>query len=80
MSRKKNTGYLFAKMSSSEESGIGHVIVGEQKEVKSIPPTRTYNYDDNEKDEKRSLKKWILNNIMLLVTLTGVLIGAVTGR
>lgn len=80
MSRKKDTGYLFAKMSSTKENEIGHVMVGEQKEVKSpIPPTRTYNFGEKS-DEKRTLKKWILNNIMLLVTLTGVLAGVIAGK
>lgn len=82
MSRTKNTGYLFAKMSSTEEKGIGHVIVGEQMEAKSpIPPTRTYNFGENEKaDKKHSVRKWILNNVMLLVTLTGVIVGVIAGN
>ena len=81
MSRTSDTGYLFAKMASSEENGISHIIVGEQKDVKSpIPPTRTYNFGEKGKDnEKHSVKKWILDNIMLLVTLAGVLVGIVTG-
>lgn len=82
MNRTKDTGYLFAKMSSTEENGIGHVIAGEQKGEKSpIPPTRTYSFVENGKtDEKQTFKKWILHNIMLLVTLTGVLVGLFTGK
>lgn len=81
MSKAKDTGYLFAKM-SSEENGIGHIIVGEQKEVKPpIPPTRTFHFDENgNASEKQSVRKWILDNVMLLVTLTGVLVGVVTGE
>lgn len=74
MNKTKDTGYLFAKMSSAEESGIGHIIVTEQN------PSKTYHFDDNGKpSEKQSVKKWIFDNVMLLVTLTGVLVGVVTG-
>jgi hypothetical protein len=84
MSKTKDTGYLFAKMSSAEENGNGHIIVGEQKEAKPpIPPTRTFHFDENgnsASDEKQSVRKWIRDNVMLLVTLTGVLVGVVTGE
>lgn len=74
MSKTKDTGYLFAKMSSAEENGIGHIIVSEQNSSK------TYHFDDKGKPgEKQSLKKWIFDNVMLLVTLTGVLVGVMTG-
>lgn len=82
MSKTKDTGYLFAKMSSAEENGIGHIIVGEQKEAKSpLPPTRTFHFDENGNvSEKQPVRKWISDNVMLLVTLTGVLVGVVTGK
>jgi hypothetical protein len=74
MSKTKDTGYLFAKMSSAEENGVGHIIVSEQKDSK------TYHFEETGKvREKQSLKKWFLDNVMLLVTLTGVLVGLVTG-
>lgn len=74
MNKTKDTGYLFAKMSSAEENGVGHIIVTEQKDSK------TYHFDEKGKaSEKQSMKKWLLDNVMLLVTLTGVLVGIVTG-
>lgn len=81
-SKTKDTGYLFAKMSLTEENGVGHIIVGEKKDAKKpIQPTRTYNFDEGGKaDEKQSVKKWIKSNIMLLVTLAGVSVGVVTGE
>lgn len=82
MNKQRDTGYLFAKMSPSEDNGIGHIIINaEQKEKKSaIPPTRTYHFDENGKaDEEQSFMKWIRENIMLLVTLMGVLVGVFTG-
>lgn len=82
MSKTKDTGYLFTKMSPTTENGNGHITVGEKKDVKAtIPPTRTFLFDEsNKKDEKQSVKKWIMDNIMLLVTLAGVLVGVVTGE
>lgn len=82
MSKTKDTGYLFAKMSPTKENGIGHIIVGEKKDVKMpLPPTRTYHFDESDSvGEKQSVKKWIKDNIMLLVTLAGVLVGLVTGE
>lgn len=54
--------------------------MGEQKENIKLPPTRTYHFEEGGKaDEKHSIRKWIRDNIMLLITLTGVLIGIVTG-
>jgi hypothetical protein len=81
MNKTKDTGYLFAKMTSSEEHGVGHIIVSEQKDGKTpIPSTRTFHFDESGKAaEKQTLKKWILDNVMLLVTLAGVLVGVVTG-
>lgn len=82
MNKTKETGYLFAKMSPAEENGIGHIIVGEQKEKNStkIPPTRTFHFEEGGKaSEKHSIRKWIRDNIMLLITLTGVFIGVVSG-
>lgn len=74
MNQATDTGYLFAKMSSSDEKRVGHIIVIEPKDSK------TYHFDEGGKvNEKQSLKKWILDNVMLLVTLTGVLVGIVTG-
>lgn len=79
MSKTKDTGYLFAKMSSGEENG--HTIVGEKNETKTpIPPTRTFHFDESgETSEKQSIRKWIRDNIMLLVTLCGVFVGVTTG-
>lgn len=81
MSKTKETGYLFAKMSPAEENGIGHIIVGEQKENTKLPPTRSsYHFEEGGKaGEKHSIRKWIRDNVMLLITLTGVFIGVVTG-
>lgn len=82
MNKTKDTGYLFAKMSSAEESGVGHIIIaGDASEAKApIPPTRTYHFDETgPSDDKRPLRKWISDNVMLLVTLTGVVVGVVTG-
>lgn len=79
MNKTKDTGYLFAKMSPVDDNGIGHVIVGDERD-KKIPSTRTYNFDENaSRGERQSLKKWIAENKMLLVTLIGVLVGIVTG-
>lgn len=84
MNRTKDTGYLFAKMSSAgDEKRNGHIIITEQKDSSKspIPPTRTFHFEDNgESDEKQTLRKWILDNVMLLVTLTGVLVGVVAGE
>lgn len=84
MNKTKDTGYLFAKMSSAaDENRNGHIIITEQKDSHKspIPPTRTFNFEDNGKSgEKQTFKKWILDNVMLLVTLTGVLVGVVTGE
>lgn len=82
MNKPKDTGYLFAKMSPSLENGIGHTIVGEKKDGKSpIQPTRTYHFEETVKVNKNQpVKKWITDNIMLLVTLAGVLVGVVTGE
>lgn len=82
MNKTKDTGYLFAKMSSAEENGMGHIkIVNDEKDAKSeIPPTRTYHFDEPEKkSDKRAWRKWISDNVMLLVTLTGVVAGVVIG-
>lgn len=81
MSKAKDTGYLFAKM-SPDENGIGNIIVGEQKDKKSqIPPTRTYHFDEGgQSKEKKSIRKWICENIMLVMTLAAVLLGVVTGK
>lgn len=82
MNKTKDTGYLFAKMSSAEENGVGNIIiVGDANDAKTpIPPTRTYHFDESGKsDDKRPFRKWISENVMLLVTLTGVVVGVVTG-
>lgn len=78
MNKPKDTGYLFAKMSSGDENGVGR---GEQKDAKApIPPTRTFHFDENTTtSKKQSYRKWIVDNVMLLVTLTGVVVGVVTG-
>jgi hypothetical protein len=58
---------------SSTENGVGHIVVTEKD-------SKTYHFDEGGKNsEKQSLKKWIQDNVMLLVTLTGVLVGIVTG-
>lgn len=73
MSKTKDSGYLFAKMSPTDENGVGHIVITEKD-------SKTYHFDEGGKDgEKQSLKKWILDNVMLLVTLTGVLLGIMTG-
>lgn len=81
MNKAKDTGYLFAKMSPTDENGIGNIVVGEQKDKKGqIPPTRTYHFDEGgQSKEKQSIRKWIRENIMLVTTLTAVLIGLVSG-
>lgn len=80
MIKTKNTGYLFAKM-SSEENGVSHIVVDEQKGAKSqIPSTRTYSFEESGKaEQQQTVGRWLLDNIMLLVTLVGVLTGVVTG-
>lgn len=73
MNKTKDSGYLFAKMSSAEENGVGHIVITEKD-------SKTYQFDEGGKaSEKQSLKKWILDNVMLLVTLMGVLVGIMTG-
>lgn len=75
MIKTKDTGYLFAKM-SSEENGVSHIVVDEQKGAKS----RTYNFEESGTAEKQqTLGRWLLDNVMLLVTLIGVLTGVITG-
>lgn len=79
MNKTKDTGYLFAKMTSLDENGVGHIMVSDNADTKApIPPTRTFHFDEKA-SEKQSYKKWILDNVMLLVTLSGVLVGVVTG-
>lgn len=82
MSKANDTGYLFAKMSSlTDETGIRNMAVGEEKDKKSqIPSTRTYHFDEGgQSKEKQSMRKWIRENVMLIMTLTGVFVGIVTG-
>lgn len=78
MNKTKDTGYLFAKMTSS---GEGNINASDKQDVKpQIAPTRTYHFEENgQAKEEQNLKKWILDNVMLLVTLTGVLTGVVAG-
>jgi hypothetical protein len=84
MNKTKDIGYLFAKMSSAEESGVEHEIGigGEQREKKAPNPhTRTFHFAESGKatSEKQAVSKWMRDNVMLLVTLTGVLVGVITG-
>lgn len=80
MIKTKDTGYLFAKM-TSEENGVSHIVVDEQTGTKpQIPSTRTYSFEEGNKTEKQqTLGRWLLDNVMLLVTLVGVFFGVVTG-
>lgn len=84
MNKTKDTGYLFAKMSSAgDENRNGHIIITEKNDSSKSPmqPTRTFHFEDNGKSgEKQTFRKWILNNAMLLVTLCGVSVGVVTGE
>lgn len=79
MIKTKDNGYLFAKMSSAE-NGVSHIVIGEQKGAKSQPLTRTYSFEQsNEAEKQQTFTKWLLDNVMLLVTLIGVLTGVITG-
>ena len=75
MNKTKDTGYLFAKMSQVED------VTVDNEET----PTRTFRHEEKSKKIKRdeedaqSFRKWIADNIMLLVTLVGVFAGVVTG-
>jgi len=71
---------------STMENG-GHVIVGERSKGSSasIPLTKTsmtYRFNESGKptiNEKQSIRKWMSDNVMLLVTLCGVTFGIITG-
>lgn len=81
MIKTKDTGYLFAKM-SSEENGVSHIVVGEQKGAKSqTSSSRTYSFEQSNEteDKQQTFTKWLLDNVMLLLTLIGVLSGVITG-
>lgn len=81
MNKTKDNGYLFAKMSASiEENDVGHILLGDRRGSK-IPPTRAFNFEQDTKDnERQTLKKWISDNVMLLVTFIGVIVGVIVGE
>lgn len=85
---KRFSDYLFAKMSSTD-MGIGHVVVGIgddiEKATKNISPTTNDKstpliYKKGEQVEGKNFKKWLQDNMMLLVTLSGVIMGILIGE
>jgi hypothetical protein len=81
MNKTKDNGYLFAKMSaSSEENDVGHILLGDRRGSK-LPSTRAFKIEQETKDnERQTLRKWIADNVMLLVTFVGVIIGVIVGE
>lgn len=81
MNKQKDTGYLFTKMEASD-NGIGHIIVGDRRNSKAPNKKGSTFYFDESRTTKEnvSFKKWITDNIMLLVTLSGVIIGVILGK
>lgn len=78
MNKTKDTSYLFRKMSPVEENGP--VIAGSESDKIMSQTRTTYRPDENSQiGEQGSVKKWIGENVMLLVTLLSVFVGAVTG-
>lgn len=84
---KRFSDYLFAKMSTTD-AGLGHVVVGIgddiDKPTKINSPTTNDKstpliYKKGEKDEGTNFKKWLQDNMMLLVTLSGVIMGILIG-
>ena len=85
---KRFSDYLFAKMNSTD-TGIGHVVVGIgddiEKTTKNISPTTNDKstpliYKKGEIVERKNFKKWLQDNMMLLVTLSGVIMGILIGK
>lgn len=87
-SDKRFSDYLFAKMSATD-AGIGHIVVGIgddiDKTTNNITPTTNDKsqpliYKKGEKVEGTNFKKWLQDNMMLLVTLSGVIMGILIGE
>lgn len=83
---KRFSDYLFAKMSSTD-MGIGHVVVGIGDDIEKATISPTTNdkstpstYKKGEQVEGKNFKKWLQDNMMLLVTLSGVIIGILIGE
>jgi hypothetical protein len=75
--------YLFAKMSSRNSSN-GQVVVGieNDRNISTKSKTTTLHFSDKETEsaKKSEFKKWLLDNLMLLVTLSGVFLGVILGE
>jgi hypothetical protein len=81
MNKTRDNEYLFAKMSiSMDENEVGSILVDSEKNSQ-IPSTRAFNFEPEPKHvDECSVVKWLKDNVMLLVTLIGVLVGVVVGE
>lgn len=84
MNKTRDNEYLFAKMSISmdENEEVGNILVDSQRNSSKIPSTRAFNFEPEPKQsvEQQSPTTWLKDNVMLLVTLVGVLAGVVVGE
>lgn len=83
--------YLFAKMGSRNNS-LEHVVVNKDTKENhnssatkpTIAQTKTeslhYSSKKDTDDEQSQFVKWLLDNLMLLVTLSGVVLGVIIGE
>lgn len=82
MNKTRDNEYLFAKMSvTMDDNEVESVLVDGQRNSQ-IPSTRAFNCDPEPKndDDECSPSKWLKDNVMLLVTLIGVLVGVTVGE
>lgn len=79
------TDFLFPKMNSTD-TGIGHVVVGigddSEKNTENISPASNDKSTPLicKKGVKVERKNWLQDNMMLLVTLSGVIMGILIGE
>lgn len=82
MNKTRDNEYLFAKMSvTMDDNEVESVLVDGQRNSQ-IPSTRAFNCEPEPKndDDESSPTKWLKDNVMLLVTLIGVLVGVTVGE